>query len=216
MCFWIVHTFGMPSKNAIKKYVAGGYYHVYNRGVEKRSIFIDDQDYRTFLNILKIVLTPKEDLDNTDFINITNKADSLELVAYCLMPNHFHFIIKQFDETAMSEFMKIIMTAYVPYFNKRYKRVGSLFQGRYKAVLIERDEYLSHLSRYIHINPLEENNALKEYPYSSYKYYLSDSHPKWLNPLIVKSMFTNTKEYERFIKDQKIDSMKFVRGLSID
>jgi len=212
----MAHTFSMPSKNAVKKYVAGGCYHVYNRGVEKRPIFIDDQDYRTFLNILKIVLTPKEDLDNAEFINITNKADSIDLISYCLMPNHFHFIVKQADETAMSEFMKIIMTAYVPYFNKRYKRVGSLFQGRYKAVLVDRDEYLSHLSRYIHMNPLEENNNLKKYPYSSYKYYLSGSHPKWLRPLIVKDLFTSTEEYKRFVKDQKIDSMKFIKKLTID
>ena len=207
----------MPSRNILKKYVEGGYYHIYNRGVEKRLIFIDEQDYKVFLRLFELSLTPKGDLDNEDLIRITNRADAVELVSYCLMPNHFHLILKQISETGMTDFMRSILTAYVAYFNKKYKRVGGLFQGRYKAVLIERDEYLSHLSRYVHMNPLEINNKLEAYPYSSYKYYLSNDCPKWLTTQAILELFpSNPKEYEKFVSDKKLDSRLVIKDLSLD
>ena len=206
----------MPSKNTIKKFVPGGIYHVYNRGVEKRSIFAADQDYRTFLNLLKITLTPKEELDNADYIEIKNRADSVKLLSYCLMPNHFHLIIMQLDKTGMTELMRSISNAYVAYFNKHYKRVGGLFQGTYKAVLIEKDEHLIHVSRYIHMNPLEIHQKLEEYPYSSYKHYLDNSHPKWLNLSTIIEQFANPKEYKKFVEDHKSDSVRMIKDLALD
>ncbi|MEK7447185.1 MAG: transposase [Patescibacteria group bacterium] len=207
----------MPSKNTVKKFVPGGIYHVYNRGVEKRSIFCDNRDHQVFLHLLKTALTDEKELDYTDNISVRNKSETLDLLAYCLMSNHFHFLIQQLDETSMTEFMRSISNAYVAYFNKKYKRVGSLFQGTYKAVLVDKDEYLIHLSRYIHINPREIDQKLENYLYSSYKGYLdSENRPTWLKPTPVLEQFKNPKEYKKFVEDYKIDSLKLLRGLTLE
>ncbi|RJO59950.1 hypothetical protein C4544_06280 [candidate division WS5 bacterium] len=207
----------MPCKNSVKKFIPGGVYHIYNRGVEKRSIFVDDHDYRTFLNLFKLTLTPKEELENADYIRIKNKSDSVELWAYCLMPNHFHLLIKQLDEVSMTEFMRGISNSYVSYFNKKYKRVGSLFQGIYKAAIVDKDEHLVHLSRYIHMNPLDIDIKILEYPYSSYKHYTGNTDPRWLNTSEILGHFNDQpKEYKKFVEDYKVDSLKIIKELSLD
>ncbi len=207
----------MPSKNTVKKFVPGGIYHVYNRGVEKRSIFADKKDYLFFLSLLKISLSPDEKQDYLEHTRVKDKSESLELLAYCLMPNHFHLLIKQLDECSMTEFMRSISNAYVAYFNKKYKRVGSLFQGTYKAVLVDKDEYLVHLSRYIHMNPLEIDRDLEKYPHSSYQYYLNiKNRPSWFDPAIVLEQFKTPKKYQKFVEDYKADSLKIIKSLSID
>jgi len=204
----ITYIIFMPSKNSLKKYIENGYYHIYNRGHDERIVFLDDQDYKVFLRLLKLSLTPKNEIENADLIRITNRADSVELISYCLMPNHFHLLLKQIEKTGMENFMRGIMTAYVKYFNKKYERMGSLFQGRYKAISIEKDEYLTHLSRYIHMNPVKINPILEEYPYSSYKYYLNGNNPKWLKSKFIMDFFSeDPKEYKKFIEDKKIEDM---------
>ncbi len=144
----------MPAKNSVKEFRANAYYHIYNRGVEKRAIFLDDQDYGVFKSYLKVYLLPKDEVTlqqtlNSSFSNpsekadairlvkLNNFADSIRLLAYCLMPNHFHLLIKQSEESSIDIFMNSLTTRYSMYFNKRYKRVGHLFQGTYKAVLVD-------------------------------------------------------------------------------
>lgn len=139
----------MPAKNSIKQYVENGYYHLYNRGVEKRNIFLDDQDYSVFLGYIKQYLGPHEGSDPKSLV------DDIDLIAFCLMPNHFHFLAKQKTIDGITKFMRAICTNYVMYFNKKYERVGTLFQGKYKGVLLDNDTYLLHLSRYIHLNPIK-------------------------------------------------------------
>lgn len=153
----------MPGGNARKQYAENSYYHIYNRGVEKRLIFQDSQDYGVFLSYLKEYLSPKneEELRNklSDFnisykerdkilklLRLNNFADEISLLAFCLMPNHFHFQIKQIGELSIDKFMNSFGTRYSMYFNRKYKRVGPLYQGVYKAVLITTDEQLLHLS----------------------------------------------------------------------
>ena len=190
----------MPSKNAIKKYEAGAYYHIYNRGVEKRIIFQDDKDYKTFLSYLKFYLSPptKHDL-HSDLQGVSLKAippsrvlknyhDEIELLAYCLMPNHFHLLVHQTTVSAINYFMRSLSTKYVCYFNTRYKRVGHLFQDTYKAVKIESEQQWIHLTKYIHLNPLdlhpfkESPCRLTEYKYSSYPNYLGKFKQSWVKP----------------------------------
>ena len=149
----------MPAKNSIKTYIENGFYHVYNRGVEKRNIFLDEQDYRVFLSDLKIYLTPSVEvidainkntnLDNEDkntkihrLNELKNYSEKINLICYVLMPNHFHLELQQIGKKDIGNFMQSLITKYTVYFNKKYKRVGSLFQGRYKAVLIFGKEYL--------------------------------------------------------------------------
>lgn len=189
-----------------------GYYHVYNRGVEKRIIFLDKQDYSVFLSYLKSYLLPKnekelyEQLSEPDIssiarskilklLRLNNFSKEITLLAYCLMPNHFHFFLKQKSIGAIGIFMNSLATRYTMYFNRKYKRVGHLYQGVYKAVLITNDAQFLHLSRYIH------KQALPLQP-SSYSDYLLRSKTEWIHPEEVLAYFSKTNKknsYEDFI-----------------
>lgn len=206
----------MPSKNAIKEYEAGAYYHVYNRGVEKRVIFQDDQDYKTFLSYLKFYLTtPELQGDSLKLVfpsrKLKNYGGEIELLAYCLMPNHFHLLIHQNSETSINHFMRSLATKYVRYFNTKYKRVGHLFQDTYKAVKVEAENQWLHLSKYIHRNPLDLSNfkdfkesprSLSDYSYSSYQNYLGLIHQTWVDPRPILSNFGQSKSsYQNFVEE---------------
>ena len=199
----------MPSKNRVKQYVEGGHYHVYNRGVEKRRIFLDDQDYRVFLHLLKYYLSATELSDEhplkeiTGFVPVKLRPieplyNKVELLCYCLMPNHFHLLLKQISKDGMEKLMRRLSTTYAMYFNRRYDRVGTLFQGRYKAVLVDTDEHLLHLSRYIHQNPTLTKGFLNEYPYSSYSYYIGEQKADWLRPEPILKYFDKTSDFGKY------------------
>ena len=195
----------MPSRNLQRLYVPGHYYHVYNRGVEKRNIFIDDEDYRVMLDYLKVALSPDEDLDDIDLSHTGTRRlrrkkidEKVDLLAYCLMPNHFHFLFYLHDEEGIQELMQSIMTGYVMYFNKKYDRVGSLFQGKYKASHIDNEAYLWHISRYIHRNPEDWRN----YEYSSIGYYIGQRRSSWVKPEAILQLHEEySSNYEDFLVD---------------
>jgi len=211
----------MPSRFIVKKMMQNSCYHVYNRGVEKRDIFCDERDYKFFLYLLKNYLTKLEDLKKGlnplpegSTLQRGRFSDSVDLLAYALMPNHYHLILKQTEANILPEFMKSLANNYVGYFNKRYDRVGTLFQGRYKAILIEDDDYLIHLSRYIHLNPRKRFNPLEDKEeYSSYKEYLGKRNTKWIKPDFILGLFNSTeemtlggyKQYKEFVEDFNID-----------
>jgi putative transposase len=188
----------MPSKNCIKSYTPNSYYHVYNRGVNREGIFKNEEDYKVFLNLFKRHLSSAGQADRFgrqyDYF-----GDKLELLAYCLMPNHFHMLIYQSnDPRAIELFMRKIITAYAMYFNKKYKRVGPLFQGRYKAVGIIDDSYLLHISRYIHLNPVGDYD---KYEWSSYPSYIGKVSYLWLKTGKIKELFGSKEEYSKFVSD---------------
>ena len=223
----------MPRKNARKIYVKDGIYHIYNRGVEKRIIFLEDNDYKYFLKLLKESLSapqipPKINftvtLKGDTFKGIAkqpkNFSDKILLLAYCLMPNHFHLLIKQTNDTAIKDFMQSISTRYSMYFNKKYNRVGSLFQSVYRAILVSEENYFLHLSRYIHRNPSEFQNNLSQ-TYSSYADYINLRNTPWLDKSIILSYFNNNKaniinipthinSYQSFVEAKEIESEKFL------
>ena len=228
----------MPEKNSIKRYVEGGYYHIYNRGVNKRSIFKKKQDYKVFLNELKAALTP---LPNPNDLKVTvtlqggsfkgiprqpkNFHEEITLLAYCLMPNHFHLLIKQLTRDSMQSFMRSISTRYSMYFNKSNNRLGPLFQGVYKAVLVEHNHQFLHLTRYIHQNPLKFwEKSLKDYPYSSYAEYLGLRHTHWIKEKEILSFFKQRRRektidfssYEAFVERQDETTKKVLTGLTLD
>jgi putative transposase len=211
----------MPSRNLSKLDIENSYYHIYNRGVEKRIIFQDEQDYKVFLGYLKEYLSPPPDpkdvaktftLQGTTFKGVARQPNNyfqkIELTAYCLLPNHFHLLIKQIIKGTMAKFMKSIATRYSMYFNKKYNRVGSLFQNIYKAVNISDETYLLHLSRYIHLNPLEYTKDLTK-AYSSYAEYLGQRKTSWIKPEVVlqhfdkanTNFFKRTNSYKKFVED---------------
>lgn len=232
----------MPSKNRVKIYVENGFYHVYNRGVEKRDIFLDDQDYRVFLSFLKNYLSPIP----KGFVHPTQEVTGsgpvrlrplktffgdVTLHAYCLILNHFHLLLKQVSKDGMTRFMQSLCTSYSMYFNKKYDRVGSLFQGVYKAALVMEDSYLLHLSRYIHLNPLEfqtmlnrEAASIDNYPYSSYSYYLGKKKAKWIDPDPILNFFKSSQRtdlrdflsYQSFVEDYVEDPKEILGTLTID
>lgn len=189
----------MPSRNTIKYYEPDQYYHVYNRGVEKRIIFLDNEDYVVFLGLIKKYLTGESLQNTSNRHKFRHLGDEVILLSYCLMPNHFHMLMHQTSKDGISKFMRKLATGYAMYFNNKYDRVGGLFQGRYKASLISTDPYLSHISRYIHLNP--KNYA--DYPYSSLQYYVRpEITPSWLKPYRLMALFEHSpQEYARFVDD---------------
>ncbi len=205
----------MPAKNRTKDYSPDSYYHLYNRGVEKRAIFLDDQDYHVFqsyletyllpkdLNHLNVLLengSPKEKDTSRKLLRLNNFSDQIKLLAYCLMSNHYHLLIHQKEANSIDVFANSIFTRYSMYFNKKYKRIGPLFQGLYKAVLVQSGEQLLWLSRYIHRNPLDllQGRALQSYKYSSYPEYLEIRNKIWVKPVEVLSYFKSP--YKDFVE----------------
>lgn len=221
----------MPPKNSLKTYVDHAYYHVYNRGVEKRTIFQDPKDYQAFLGCLKLYLTPPRPIDRRFAITLQgdslldtektiyspsrqpiNHEKTIELVAYCLMPNHYHLLLRQIERDSMNHFMRSLATRFSMHFNKKYERVGPLFQGTYKAVMIEQEAQFLWVTKYIHQNPISlcqnDPSKLVEYPYSSYQNYLSKIHQSWVHPENVLSYFSKTNPrntYQNFVEEPLTD-----------
>lgn len=178
----------------MKKYklTNGQIYHLYNRGVEKRRIFNTEADYfRFILGLYEFNNTaPTMNLNRNLFevrLRTPRKTQMVEIFAFCLMPNHYHLMVRQTIENGITEFMRKLGTGYTNYFNLKNKRVGPLFQGKFKAVLLEKEAHFTHLPHYIHLNPLDlimpewregkiENSKkaisfLKQYRWSSFQDY---------------------------------------------
>jgi len=196
----------VPARNVIKQYLESGYYHVYNRGVAKNLIFRDDQDYSVFLSYLKEYLSPSvppspQEIKEAGRLYLRkNYLNEIELIVYCLMPNHFHLLLKQRQPRSMESFMRSLTTRYSVYFNRKYNRVGHLFQGIYRAIIVTKEEYFLWLSRYIHLNPLDilgPGKSLSSYPYSTYAIYLRQRKVEWVLPERILSM---VKDYRRFVE----------------
>ncbi|OGD93952.1 hypothetical protein A2697_05680 [Candidatus Curtissbacteria bacterium RIFCSPHIGHO2_01_FULL_41_44] len=223
----------MPSKHSVKLYIENGIYHVYNRGVEKRTIF-QDHDYKVFLHYLKRYLSEPNNEVGPRWKLRWNQGlhEKLHLMAYCLMPNHFHLLLKQFSKEAITTLMRCLSNSYTKYFNEKYDRVGPLFQGKFKAVLVENDNYLLHLTRYIHLNPINHRESttrsdlvvLAKFNYSSYADYLGKRHTQWLNVKEVLNYFNNPTSlniykkhsYKEFVEDFAIDSGSALQELVIE
>ncbi len=170
------------------------YYHLYNRGTEKRNIFLRKGDYERFITLLYLCnseIPVHIQIQGKTLSELTtlDRGDRLvDICAYCLMPNHFHILAREIKDGGISLFMQKIMTGYTMYFNKRNERSGVLFQGKFRATHADNDAYLSYLISYIHLNPVKiinpqwkergitnESRAkkfLKEYWWSSYPDYL--------------------------------------------
>ena len=203
------------------------YYHIYNRGVDKRKIFIHTHDYLRFVMALYL-FNNSEPVDIANIPKVTpssegvtfgnhHRREIVDIGAYCLMPNHFHLLIKSRDAKSLIIFMRKLGTGYAMYFNKKYKRTGRLFENAFKATLIEDDEYLRHSSIYIHMNPLKlsdsqwkENGVsdirsahkfLEGYQWSSYQHYLGEKKDNILNLDVFPKYFENSNAYKMFIED---------------
>lgn len=201
----------MPARNVVRQFIENQYLHIYNRGVEKRKIFLDDEDYKIFLYYLFIYLAdPALVINSYPKLRFNLKNNNLygkiSLIAFCLMPNHFHLLVHQNQKEAATKLLKQVTNAYTKYFNTKYNRVGPLMQGKYKAVAIDNDTYLLHLSRYIHQNPLKINfvlNALRNYPWSSYPLYIGLERSNYIKHKVVLDFFSTQNSnlsYESFVE----------------
>ena len=224
----------MPAKNSIKQYVEKGYYHLYNRGVEKRTIFEDEQDYGVFLGYLKEYLIEKDEgalrekLADKDIsgkekdriskvLQLNNFAEEITLLAYCLMPNHFHFLVRQSQAGSIDKFMNSLGTRYTMYFNRKHERVGRLYQDVYKAVLISTEEQWLYLSKYIHKQALAFQGVALERQPSSYPEYLGLRKSKWVQPEEILAYFSKvngTLTYQNFVEEN--DNFEVVEKLLIE
>ena len=195
-------------------------YHVFNRGNGSIPIFKNVFDHQKFLQTILYYQNSNPPLRLSKFNSLTpseresylrklkqEKNYLVEIIAYCLMPNHFHLLLKQLKDEGIKNFLRLISDSHSRYFNTKYTRKGSLFEGRFKALRVENDSQLLHLSRYIHLNPyssflVKDLKDLFKYPYSSLKEYLNYTNTSVCNKEIILSQFKSTKDYHQFILDQ--------------
>lgn len=193
-------------------FIPGEFYHIYNRGVDKRDVFMDDDDLSRFLQSMRVFNTIEpcgsiyeqcRNLKN----DVHPSSDPLvRIVCYCLNPNHYHLLLEEVVENGISEFMKRMGGGYTKYFNEKYERSGSLFQGRFKSVHIGSDSYLKTLSAYINLNNLVHKITSKFFRSSWVEYVKHDSTQKVkiekvCSKRIILDSFSNINEYEKFAKE---------------
>lgn len=171
--------------------VTGEIYHVFNRSIAEYKIFNDSSDFLRFIEVMRYYQSGRKQSSFSHFNQIQDSVikssknvlatavDSklIEIVAYCIMPTHIHLILKQTKEKGISIFMNNILNSYSRYFNIKHRRKGPLWEGRFKRVLVESDEYLIHLTRYLHLNPVTAHlvDMPEKWLYCSYNEYLSNS-----------------------------------------
>lgn len=223
----------MPTKNTIKIYLEDAYYHLYNRGVDKRKIFLEQQDCVVFLYYLKLYLSPPETLMKETSISPRmlfkianlNLNKEVDLLSFSLMPNHFHLQVKQYTKDGIEKLMRRVITAYVQYFNRKYKRVGTLFESTYKAVLMNTDIQHLYLSSYIHRNPMRLVQPEFDYiQFSSYPYYLQLRRADWLKEEEILSYFRASRSvrendmlsYQNFVESFREKPENILNELAIE
>ncbi len=203
----------------------GEYFHLYNRGTDKRTIFNDRSDYERFVSLLYIcnstlpVNFKIQGPTLEELIQVDRGEPLISIGAYCLMPNHFHLLVREEVDGGVSLFMQKLGTAYTGYFNKRNERSGALFQSKYRASHAAKDEYLKYLISYIHLNPIKliepqwkENGItnrsaakdyLTEYQYSSYQEYMDIKRTEnaLLNRACLPDYFESAFDFESVVDD---------------
>lgn len=214
--------------------VDGYIYHVFNRGVSSFPIFLQESDFRRFLELINFLrfnprfrysyfarLTLKQkELHLLDLHN--NNSPIVDILSFCLMQNHFHLLIKQKKDKGLQVFMGNVQNSYVKYFNLKNKRIGPLFQSAFQAVRIETDEQFLHVSRYIHLNPVSSNLInvanLENYRWSSYIDYVTSYKHRFINKKELLQFFKYENDYRKFVLDhadyQK--ALQKIKSVTID
>ena len=182
------------------EFAPGCYYHLYNRGAHRRSIFYTDEDYLAFLARLK-----------------GHVGDChISVIAYCLMPNHFHLLVRQDGERKAGLAVQFACNGYTQWFNLRHQHEGTLFQGRYQSLLIDNDEYLRHLCCYIHANPVKDGFALQPelWPYSNYREWIGCRHGSLVNHAFITAFFPASETYPAFVQSYLTHRGSLPQGLA--
>lgn len=208
----------MPHRNVVL--ANGQYYHVFNRSINKESIFFTMRDctrafetlyYYQFVSPpikLSYYLSSGIEKRNEIITLLNNQSNKLiEVTSFCLMPNHFHLLLKQVAENGISKFLAQFQNSFTRYFNTFHQRDGHLFQGQFKAVRIEDDDQLLHVNRYIHLNPytsfvVKSFDELENYRYSSLHEYLQKPLNRLTKENEIISHFSSIEQYKNFLYDQ--------------
>jgi len=207
----------MPGRTTVL--ANGEIYHIFSRGINRQPTFLNRYDYRRALLAIRLYqyLQPPVSLsqlleasqeDRQKLFSAAAKTGlSVTILAFCLMPNHFHFLLRQEADNGISKFMSNFQNSYTRYFNTRNQRDGALFSGRFKAIRVESEQQLEHLSRYIHLNPyssyvVKTQQQLLKYPWSSLPEYLNLQTAIISQPKIILNSFSSPKEYRKFILNQ--------------
>ena len=205
-----------------KEFAPGVITHIYNKGNNKEKIFFDESDYRALLYRIALTLGfTQNELKNEKLLNvpysrirIENQGKNLfKIHTFCLMPNHFHFIIEQNGKTPLSTLMSKVFISYAMYINKKYDRVGHLLQDRFKSNLIENDEQLMWISAYIHMNPVKDKmvSSPEKYEWSSYKDYIGERNLPIISTDLLIDLFGDKNAFKKetlnyFSKDDPLSS----------
>lgn len=210
--------------------VTGEVYHTFNRSIARQPIFLDKRSYSRALELINFYsyIQPRLRFSHYNRLPLKGKADFLDdlkingrkqiqLFAFCLMPNHVHFLMKEIEKNGISKFMSNFQNSYAKYLNTKIDRTGALFQSMFKAVRIESDEQLIHTCRYIHLNPLtsyiiKDMDDLENYPWSSYSEYLKENSDL-IDTGLISEFFPSKKEFKTFTLDQvdyqrRLDELK--------
>ncbi len=195
----------------------GYYYHVFSRSIAKYVVFNNSKEYQRMQDILFLYRFSNLDYKYSQFTDLDLKLQQdiiknlqkdnsflVEIVAYCLMPTHIHLLLRQIVDNGISKYMSKVLNSYSRYFNIKHKRIGPLWSGRFKSVLVTKDEQLLHLTRYIHLNPISSNlvKKLEEWRYSSYSEYTNRKiQPKLCQFKHIIDM--SPSEYKKFVLDRK-------------
>ncbi len=194
------------------RFADGEFYHIYNRGVDKRSVFLDQQDFERFLQSMREFNNQKPIgslFENSfrDKTKLGNRVTKLvDVVCYCLNPNHFHLILKQRIGNGLSEFMHRLGSGYTRYFNIKNKRNGALFQGKFKAIHVDSNEYLLHLSAYVNLNNRVHRLQGKA-ARSSWEEYVHGKKAMCRKEIIIKQ-FDKPSEYKHFAESALQDILE--------
>ncbi|MBI5793627.1 transposase [Candidatus Uhrbacteria bacterium] len=202
----------------------GEYYHVYNRGVDKRTIFHSQPDYQRFLDGMWI-FNDTETRDELSFYLRKQHgwygSPCAEVSAFSLMPNHFHLLIEETEKGGISNFMQRLGTGYTHYFNRKQERSGRLFESVFKAKHIDSEAYLEHITRYIHLNsldlcgidwkhgsldPTKTREALRDYRWSSFPFYLAQKDTNFLNLKLLNGLFSSPEEHINYLLSYQPDN----------
>jgi len=204
----------MPKKNSVKLYGVDQYYHIYNRGGNQQDIFIEPEDYFYFLNLFRRHLSDEVIFDH--YGRIFEKYNGqVELIAFCLMPNHFHLLCYLKEPDGIVHLMRSTMTAYTMYFNKKYKHTGKLYEGAFLAARIDNEAYLWQVSRYIHLNPLDLGYDFQNYSYSSMAYFTGAKQTDWVKTNRLIETTHDMQEYLEFVSDYETmhQEMKYLKNI---
>jgi len=200
--------------------ITGQTYHVFNRGIGNQQIFPDKRAHRRFLEAVRFYEHQNLSIKLSTFLDFgcDKKAEFskkifqrdqrlVEIICFCLMPSHHHFLLKQLVDGGIAKFIGNIQNSYCRYLNIRLGRNGTLFQRPFKAIVVETQEQLLHVSRYIHLNPLssflvKNLEELLVYPWSSLSDYLGKTNIEFVKKTPVLDFFKNSKAYQKFIFDQ--------------